>query len=48
MNPRNKELAEKTVRDLKARAKKKDEIIRGYRAEAHNKYNKYAYRKARY
>ena len=48
MNPRNKELAEKTVRDLKARAKKKAEIIRGYRAEAHNKYNKYAYRKARY
>ena len=45
MNPRNKELAARTLRDLKARAKKKDEIIR---AEARNKYNKYAYRKARY
>ena len=48
MNPRNKELAEKTLRDLKARAKKKAEIIRGYRAEAHNKYNKSVYKKARY
>jgi len=48
MNPRNNELAEKTLRDLKARANKKTEIIRGYRAEAHTRYNEYAHRKARY
>jgi len=48
MNPRNKELAEKTIRDLKARAKKKEKIIRDYRAEAHTRYNEYAHRKARY
>lgn len=48
MNPRNKELAEKTLRDLKARAKKKEKIIRDYRAEVHAKYEKTLFRKGKY
>ena len=44
----SKERAEKTIRDLKARAKKKEKIIRDYRAEAHAKYEKTLFRKGKY
>ena len=47
MNPRNKELAEKTLLDLKERARKKKRIINDYTGESINRREKIKFRKGR-
>lgn len=47
MNPRNKELAEKTLLDLKERARKKKRLINEYTWESITRREKIKFRKGR-
>lgn len=47
MKSTSAEMAERTVRDLKDRKKRKDQIMRDYYIEARTRTNKYIYKKKR-